>query len=402
MIDAEVELALAEKFARVLPHLNERQRRLVVAAEAQEIGRGGISVAARASGLSRPTVGKAISELDGDVLEDRIRVAGAGRKSLTDLDPTLRHDLEAILDRTNRGDPRSALRWTTESTRSLATELSRSGHSVSRTTVDHLLHDLGYSLRSNAKVIEGAQHPDRDEQFHYINNKVRAFKRSHDPVISVDAKKKELVGFYKNPGREWKPKGHPTKVKTHDFIDKKLGKIIPYGIYDLEANHGWVEVGIDHDTATFAVGAIRSWWHGDGVLLYPCAKRLLIMADAGGSNASRSRLWKKEIATLAGEIGIAITVCHFPPGTSKWNKIEHRLFSQISTNWKGQPLTSHETAVNLIEATTTKEGLVVHAELDKRHYPKGVKVSNADMKSLGIQPHKFHGDWNYTLTPQPG
>jgi transposase len=402
MVDVDMEAALSEKFDQLLPHLNERQRRLAVAAEARAIGWGGVSIASRAAGLSRPTVYKALEELDGaEVLEpDRQRVSGAGRKKATVVDPHLVGALESLIDGGSRGDPISPLRWTTKSTRHLVEELRNRGHEVSRNTVDELLHDLGYSLQANAKIIEGTQHHDRDGQFRYINNKVRAFRRSHDPVISVDTKKKELIGEYKNAGQDWKPKGQPTEVKTHDFIDRDLGKVVPYGVYDIEANHGWVEVGVDHDTATFAVGAIRSWWYGDGTLLYPKARRLLITADSGGSNSYRSRLWKVEIGALADEIGLAITVCHFPPGTSKWNRIEHRLFSQISTNWKGRPLTSHHVVVSLIGATTTREGLVVHAELDRHHYPKGVKVTDAELQALHIQRHKFHGEWNYTMKPK--
>jgi hypothetical protein len=397
---SDVESSLAEKFALVLPHLNERQRRLVVAAEARAVGRGGVSVASRASGLSRPTVYKGLAELDGEVFgPDRVRAPGGGRKKVADTDPRLLADLERLVDPATRGDPTSPLRWTTKSTRTLAEALAGMGHAVSHMRVGELLHELRYSLQANAKVIEGRQHPDRDAQFGYINTRVRAFLRRHDPVISVDCKKKELVGNYANAGQQWRPHGEPERVKVHDFKDKALGKAVPYGVYDLGRNHGWVEVGVDHETATFAVAAIRAWWYGDGIGAYPQAKRLLVTADAGGANSYRSRLWKKEMATLATGTGLAITVCHFPPGTSKWNRIEHRLFAAISTNWRGQPLTSHEVIINLIGATTNSSGLTVHAELDTHAYPKGTEVSSEEVDALAITRHKFHPEWNYTLQP---
>jgi transposase len=400
MSDSDVESALAVKFARLLPHLNERQRRLAVAAEVAGVGRGGVSAVARASGLSRPTVYRGLAELDGPVLESGwARTAGGGRKRLVQTDPGLVEALEALIGPASRGDPGSQLRWTTRSTRSLAEALTAGGHQASRMRVSELLHELHYSLQGNAKVREGAQHPDRDAQFRYINRRVSSYLRRHEPVISVDAKKKELIGNYKNPGRTWRPRGDPVEVNTHDFPDKVLGKAIPYGVYDVGRNHGWVEVGIDHDTAAFAVAAIRAWWYGDGAPAYPTVRRLLITADAGGSNSYRGRLWKKELGALAAQTGLAITVCHFPPGTSKWNQVEPRLFSQISTNWRGQPLTSHEVAVNLIGATTTREGLAVHAELDPGSYPKGIEVTNQELAALRIQHHKFHGDWNYTVQP---
>ena len=346
MSDSDVEAVLAVKFARLLPHLNERQRRLAVAAEVAAVGRGGVSAVARASGLSRPTVYRGLAELDGPVLgSGLVRVSGGGRKRLVQTDPGLVEALEALIGPGSRGDPGSQLRWTTRSTRNLADALTAVGHQASRMRVSELLHELHYSLQGNAKVREGAQHPDRDAQFRYINRRVASYLRRHEPVISVDAKKKELIGNYKNPGRAWRPSGDPVEVNTHDFPDKVLGKAIPYGVYDVGRNHGWVEVGIDHDTAAFAVAAIRAWWYGDGAPAYPTVRRLLITADAGGSNSYRGRLWKKELGVLAAQTGLAITVCHFPPGTSKWNQVEHRLFSQISTNWRGQPLTSHEIAV---------------------------------------------------------
>jgi transposase len=395
---SDVEAVLAEKFAVLLPHLNERQRRLAVAAEARVLGRGGVSVVARASGLSRPTVYRALAELDAPPADlQYARAAGGGRRRLVDKDPRLLVDLERLVDPATRGDPSSPLRWTTKSTRTLARALGEQGHLVSHVRVGELLHELNYSLQSNAKVIEGAAHPDRDAQFGYINAKVRAYLRRHDPVISVDTKKKELVGEYKNPGRAWHPAGRPPRVKVHDFKDPVLGKAIPYGIYDLGRNQGWVEVGVDHDTAMFAVAAIRTWWYGDGAVAYPKASRLLVTADAGGSNSYRSRLWKTELAALADQTGLSITVCHFPPGTSKWNRVEHRLFAAISTNWRGQPLTSHEIIVNLIGATSNTTGLAVHAELDTHQYPNGVKVTDEQFDNLRITHHKFHGEWNYTL-----
>jgi Rhodopirellula transposase DDE domain len=400
MPDTDTESTLAVKFARLLPHLNERQRRLAVAAEAAALGRGGVSVVARASGLSRPTVYKGLAELGKSPLEaGRARTPGGGRKPVTQTDPGLVEALEALIDPASRGDPGSQLRWTTKSTRSLAAALTAAGHQVSRMRVCELLHQMRYSLQSNAKVREGASHPDRDAQFRYINRRVTTYLRRHEPVISVDTKKKELVGDYKNPGRTWRPTGEPVEVNVHDFPDEDVEKAIPYGVYDVGRNRGWVEVGVDHDTAAFAVAAIRAWWYGDGTLAYPKAKRLLVTADSGGSNSYRSRLWKKQLGALAQETGLAITVCHFPPGTSKWNKIEHRLFSQISTNWRGQPLTSHEVAVNLIGATTIRGGLTVHAELDPNRYPEGVKVTDRELASLRIKRHKFHGEWNYTVQP---
>jgi hypothetical protein len=345
-------------------------------------------------------VSKGLAELDGEVLgPDRVRARGGGRKKVADTDPRLLADLERLVDPATRGDPTSPLRWTTKSTRTLAEALAGMGHAVSHVRVGELLHELRYSLQANAKVVEGRQHGDRDAQFGSINTRVRAFVRRHDPVVSVDCKKKELVGDYANAGRQWRPYGEPERVKVHDFKDKVLGKAVPYGVYDLGRNHGWVEVGVDHETATFAVAAIRAWWYGDGSGAYPQANRLLVTADAGGANSYRSRLWKKEIAALAADTGLAITVCHFPPGTSKWNRIEHRLFAAISTNWRGQPLTSHEVIVNLIGATTNSSGLTVHAELDTHAYPKGTQVSSEEVDALAITRHKFHPEWNYTLQP---
>ena len=324
-----------------------------------------------------------------------------GRKRAAELDPGLRPALLALVEPAERGDPMSPLRWTAKSTRKLAEELARQGHRVGADTVADLLREAGFSLQGNAKTIEGRQHPDRDAQFRYINEQARAYQDTGDPVISVDTKKKELVGTYKNGGREWRPKGRPAEVATHDFPDEDLGKAIPYGVYDLAANAGWVNVGTDHDTAAFAVESIRRWWNGAGRAAYPRARRLLITADAGGSNGYRTRAWKAEIAALALETGLAVMVCHFPPGTSKWNKVEHRLFSHITMNWRGRPLTSHEVIVNTIAATTTRAGLTVRAELDPGSYPDGVKVSDQQMACLPLDRHDWHGDWNYTLRPEP-
>jgi hypothetical protein len=396
----ESEATIAARFQAIAPHLNERQRRLWVGAEARVLGRGGVSLVARATGVSRPTVYKALAELDQPPTADgRVRAPGGGRKRLRELDPELEAALDALVDPDTRGDPMSPLRWTCKSTGQLALALTRSGHPVSADTVGVMLHDAGYRLQANAKTKEGGQHPDRDAQFRYLNEQVRAFRDAGLPVVSVDAKKKELVGEFKNGGREWQPTGKPVAVRVHDFVDPQLGKAIPYGIYDLGRNAGWVSVGQDHDTATFAVESLRRWWQGEGALVYPQADRLLICADGGGSNGCRLRLWKYELGRFAAQSGLAITVCHLPPGTSKWNKIEHRLFSHISMNWRGRPLTSHEVIVDLIAATTTRTGLRVHAERDQGSYPTGVAVSDAQMAAIPLQPHDFHGEWNYTIAP---
>ncbi len=389
---------LAEKLAAILPHLNEKQRRLLLAAEARSLGRGGITRVSRASGVSRPTITKAVQELgEPPGAAGRVRRLGAGRKSLRDRDLMLLSELEALVEPDSRGDPMSPLRWTCKSTRQLADELTRRGHQVRHSLVAELLHQAEYSLQGNAKVLEGAQHPDRDAQFRYLSEQVKRFLAEGQPALSVDTKKKELVGAYKNGGREWRPKGEPEKVNVHDFPDPKVGKAIPYGIYDVGRNAGWVNVGRDHDTASFAVASLRRWWQAIGSKAYPEAKRLLICADGGGSNGHRIRLWKVELQALADETGLEIVVCHLPPGTSKWNKIEHRLFAHISMNWRGRPLVSHEVVVQLIGATTTREGLQVQAELDSGEYPTKVKVSDADMAALRITPHSFHGEWNYTI-----
>ncbi len=389
---------LAAKFEAVFPHLDERQRRLLMGAEARALGHGGIRLVARAAGVREATVSLGVDELDsGAEPLGRARRPGGGRKRTADLDLGLRPALLALVEPDERGDPVSPLRWTAKSTRDLAAELARQGHKVSADTVGDLLREEGFSLQGNAKTIEGRQHPDRDAQFRYISGQARAHQDAGDPLISVDTKKKELVGTFRNSGREWRPKGEPAKVSTHDFPDEDLGKAIPYGVYDVAANAGWVNVGTDHDTAAFAVESIRRWWNAVGRAAYPGASRLLVTADAGGSNSYRTRAWKAELAAFALETGLAVTVCHFPPGTSKWNKIEHRLFSHITMNWRGRPLTSHEVIVNTIAATTTRAGLTVRAELDPGSYPDGVKVSDQQMASLPLDRHDWHGDWNYCV-----
>ncbi|MDQ0771762.1 transposase [Streptomyces aurantiacus] len=387
----------------LFPHFDERQRRLMMGAEARILGHGGIRAAAQAAQVSETTVRKGVDELEaGEEPLGRVRRPGGGRKRSADLDPGLRPALLALVEPDERGDPMSPLRWTVKSTRNLATALTRQGHRVSADTVGDLLREEGFSLQAGAKTLEGRQHPDRDAQFCYINEQAKDHMSAGQPVISVDAKKKELIGEYKNAGRQWRPAGDPARVKTHDFLDRQgPGKAIPYGIYDLAANTGWVSVGTDHDTAAFAVASIRRWWQARGRHDYPAATRLLITADAGGSNGYRTRIWKTELAALAAETGLDITVCHMPPGTSKWNKIEHRLFSHISLNWRGRPLTSHDVIVNSIAATTTRTGLTVHAELDTGTYDTGIKVTDSDIDALPMHRHRFHGDWNYTLRPRP-
>jgi hypothetical protein len=362
--------ALAAKFAALLVHLDERQQRLYLGSEARSLGHGGIAAVARAAEVSRQTVTAGVAELEaGQGPSGRVRRAGGGRKRLADLDPGLRPSLLELVDPDSRGDPMSPLRWTTKSTRRLAAELTRAGHRVSADTIASLLRAEGFSLQGNAKTLEGVQHSDRDAQFRYLAAQVTDHQAAADPVISVDTKKKELVGPFANNGREWRPTGRPVPVNVHDFPDPGLGKAIPYGIYDVSANAGWVNVGCDHDTAAFAVESIRRWWDNQGRHTYPHATRLLITADAGGSNGHRTRAWKIELATLAAQTGLTITVSHLPPGTSKWNKIEHRLFSHITTNWRGQPLTSHEVIVATIASTTSRTGLRVHAQLDTGTYP---------------------------------
>jgi len=393
---------LAAKFGTVFPHLDERQRRLLMGAEARALGHGGIRLVARAAGVREATVSLGVDELDsGAEPLGRARRPGGGRKRAADLDAGLRPALLALVEPDERGDPMSPLRWTTMSTRKLAAELTAQGHKVSADTVGDLLRAEGFSLQGNAKTIEGQRHLDRDAQFRYINEQARAHRDSGEPVISVDTKKKELVGEFKNAGREWRPKAQPVATRTHDFPGDSAGKAVPYGVYDITGNTGWVNVGTDHDTAAFAVESIRRWWKAAGSSDYPLARRLLITADAGGSNGYRTRAWKAELAALAVETGLEITCCHFPPGTSKWNKVEHRLFSAITMNWRGRPLTSHEVIVQTIAATTTATGLRVHAELDTATYDTGVKISDRQMDALPLRRHDWHGDWNYTLRPEP-
>ena len=399
-MDASI-AGIKQRFEVLRRVLDERSRRLLVAAESLAIERGGISLVSRATGVSRQVIRLGVSELRGRAapLPGRIRRPGGGRKKIVDQQPTLAEDLERLVEPLTRGDPESPLRWTCQSVRRLAGELGAMGHRVSYPVVAELLHQLGYRLQANRKTKEGDQHPDRNAQFEYISKKVKRFMGAQQPVISVDTKKKEWVGDFKNSGQEWRPKGEPEKVRVHDFIIRKLGKATPYGIYDLAHNTGWVSVGVDHDTAAFAVESIRRWWHTMGRPLYQKAARLLITADSGGSNGARIRLGKVELQKLANETGLGIAVCHLPPGTSKWNKIEHRLFSFISQNWRGKPLTSLGVIVSLIAATTTRAGLKVHSDLNTNAYPTGVKVSKAEMADGRLRPDKFHGDWNYEIRP---
>jgi hypothetical protein len=396
------EALLAAKFAALFPHLDERQRRLVAGAEARSLGHGGIRVVARAAGMREGTVSDGAAELEsGAAPLGRIRRPGGGRKKLIELDPALLPALLALVEPQERGDPMSPLRWTTKSTRALAAELTRQGHAIGADTVAELLRREGFSLQGNAKTLEGMQHPDRDAQFRYLAGQVAEHRDAGQPVVSMDAKKKELVGQFENAGREWARAGAAVRVDCHDFPGDAAGKALPYGIYDVAANTGWVNVGTDHDTAAFAVESLRRWWNGAGRAAYPRATRLLATVDAGGSNGYRTRTWKTCLAALADETGLDITVCHFPPGTSKWNTIEHRLFSRITMNWRGRPLTSHEVVVASIAATTTGTGLAVHAELDTGSYPTGVQVSDEAIAALPVSRHRFHGDWNYTLHPAP-
>jgi len=400
---------IQRRFRSLSPFLDERMRRLVAAAESEAIGYGGVSTVARATGVSRRAITEGMKELSQrkkarkvPPSASRIRRKGAGRKRVADIDPSLVKDLDRLVDPATRGDPESPLRWTCKSVRRLAVELQREGHTVSYQTVAELLHEMDYSLQANQKTLEGSQHADRDEQFEHINRKAQRYLKQGDPVISVDTKKKELVGDFKNAGREWQAKGQPEPVRVHDFEIREpdQGKIAPYGVYDLGQNVGWVSVGVDHDTAAFAVESIRRWWRWMGRPSYPSAKRLLVTADSGGSNGARVRLWKWELQQLADETGLEISVCHFPPGTSKWNKIEHRLFSFISQNWRGKPLISHEVIINLIAATTSKTGLAVKSKLDSNIYPPGIKVSDQQMTELRLRRDSFHGDWNYSLLPR--
>ena len=391
---------IRRRYVAITRTLNERQRRLWAASEAKAAGYGGVSLVARATGLSRPTIHAGLKDLSATSRIVRVRESGAGRKRLTETQPALLAALDMLVEPATRGDPRTPLRWTCRSVRRLASELRRQGYRVSHQVVAELLRQAGYSLQANRKTTEGNHHPDRNAQFEYIARRVRSAQRRGQPVISVDTKKKELVGNFKNSGRDWRPKGEPVEVRVHDFADPKLGKAIPYGVYDLTANAGWVSVGIDHDTAAFAAATIRRWWRKMGRPGYPQATELLVTADGGGSNASRSRLWKIELQKLADDIGLTLRVCHFPPGTSKWNKIEHRLFSHISINWRAHPLTSLDVIVKLIGATTTEEGLTVKAAIDRRKYPAGLKVSRAELDTVNMKPDAFHGEWNYRIRPR--
>ena len=410
--------AVEAKFKALSPRLDEATLRLWAAAEARSLGRGGVSVVAKVSGLSRTTVYAGLAEIEAAgrakgkrgkaaaqpvavaTEHKRVRAPGGGRKRLVDIDASLLADLDALVEPTSRGDPMSPLRWTCKSTTRLAAELAASGHQVSQRTVCDLLAQLNYSLQSVRKTREGGQHPDRDGQFEYIAAMVTKFQRQRQPVISVDTKKKELIGDFKNAGREWRPQGQPEQVRVHDFIDDELGKVAPYGVYDVTANVGWVSVGIDHDTAEFAVQSIRHWWLEMGQPMYKRARRLLITADCGGSNGYRVRLWRLQLQRLSDELGMEVQVCHFPPGTSKWNKIEHRMFCHITNNWRGRPLLSRQVVVNLIGSVTTDQGLRVQAALDENTYEPGIKVSDADLAAINLKRDEFHGEWNYRVAPR--
>jgi hypothetical protein len=409
MPDAEIIATLRNKYQALRPVMGEKVRRRWAACEAMALGWGGITAVAEATGLSRPTIRAGLAEVQGGVPHaeetdqtetHRVRRGGGGRRRVTEKDRTLLKDLQSLLESSTRGDPQSPLLWTSRSTRHLAEALGHQGHHVSHDTVARLLDDLHYSLQANRKTKEGSAHGDRDAQFAHINKQVRAFQRRGQPVVSVDTKKKALIGDCKNAGREWHPQGQPEKVRSKDFVDKRLGKGIPYGVYDLTANNGWVSVGIDHDTARFAAESLHRWWQQMGSRVYPKAKELLVTADAGGSNGYRLRLWKVALQELADAIGLRISVCHFPPGPSKWNKIEHRMFCHITENWRGKPLVSRAVIVNLIGNTKTRTGLTIKAELDERLYPTGLKISDEALAAVRIKRDKFHGDWNYTILPR--
>ncbi len=402
MVDAAALAGVKQRYAALSPHLDERKRRLMVASETVALGPRSLAAVSRATGLARTTIARGVKELHqpDEMAEERVRRLGAGRKRAVDKDPTLRGDLERLVEPGSRGDPESPLRWTCKSTRTLAAHLTEMGHQIGPSLVRRLLHEMGYSLQANRKVLEGSSHPDRTEQFEHINATSIEHLAAGEPVISVDTKKKELVGPFKNGGKELRPKGNPEPVRVHDFITE-LGRANPYGVYDVAQNAGWVSVGIDHDTAAFAVESIRRWWTMMGAAVYPSATKLLVTADGGGSNGYRVRLWKFELQKLADETGLELTVCHFPPGTSKWNKIEHRLFSFISQNWRGKPLISYQVIVDLIAATTTTKGLTVRSALDENTYEKGRTVSDADMATVNVTPDIFHGEWNYTIRPRP-
>lgn len=406
MRDTNTIECIRQKYLALSPVMDERMRRQWAASEASAWGWGGVTAVSLATGLARDTIATGCRELERrrahpeDLVAVRIRSPGGGRKPLTQTDPGLQQALDALVDPATRGHPQSPLRWTCKSTSKLAEELQHQGHAVSDRTVAHLLKRAGYSLQANRKTKEGASHPDRNAQFEYINRRVMACQKRSQPVVSVDTKKKELVGEFKNPGEEWQPKGEPVDVNVHDFPDKKLGKAIPYGVYDLASNEGWVSVGIDHDTANFAATSIGRWWQEMGSRRFPRASELMITADGGGSNGSRNRLWKWALQGLADDLGLALRVCHFPPGTSKWNKIEHRLFCFITKNWRGRPLTGYEVIVNLIASTTTQAGLTVRAALDTNVYETGIKVSDEQLATVNLTAAKFHKDWNYTIRPK--
>ena len=396
--------AIRNKYCMLSSVLDEKTRRLWAASEASSVGWGGVSIVSEATGLAHTTIRRGVRDLEGvalsteSILEaSRIRRAGAGRKRVVETDPQICETLESLIEPATRGDPESALKWTCKSTRRLSQELKQQGHSIGPTSVRALLHHLDYSLQANRKTREGIDHPDRDTQFSYINENVKKFLRSQQPAISVDTKKKEIVGDFSNVGREYRKKGAPLETRMHDFPDKTLGKAIPYGIYDIESNEGWVTIGINYDTSRFAANSIRRWWTEMGQNRFPRATRLLITADAGGSNGWRTRLWKVALQELANELEMNVTVCHFPPGTSKWNKIEHRLFSFITQNWRGKPLYDLQTIVNLISHTTTEAGLIVKSAIDDTLYEKGIKVSDDELAAVDIKPHEFHGEWNYTI-----
>jgi hypothetical protein len=407
MRNATLVEAVRTKFELLRPLMTERLRRQWAASEAQSLGRGGTSTVAEATGLSRTTIWAGMKELQRradqphqDVHPERVRQLGAGRPFLEESDATLVQDLEALVEPATRGDPQSPLRWTCKSTRKLAEELRRRGHAVSHQTVAALLHELDYSLQADRKTREGSSHPDRNAQFEHINARVRSFQRRGQPVVSVDSKKRELIGDFKNPGREWQPVGQPEEVRTKDFPDKELGKVTPSGVYDVTRNEGWVSVGIDHNTAQFAVETLRRWWREMGRRAYPRARALLVLADSGGSNSNRSRRWKVSLQDLADALGLSISVCHFPPGTSKWNKIDHRMFCHITQNWRGRPLRSRAMGVSLIGSTTTKAGLHILAKLDINSYEEGIEVSDEELAALNMKRDTFHGDWNYTIAPR--
>ena len=397
-------VSLSKRLASVWPILDERTRRIMAASEAIGLGHGGISMVRLACGLSRKAIAKGIQEIENGIQppEGKIRRPGAGRKNITEVDPSMVRALDQLIEPETIGDPESPLRWVCKSTRSLSVELGRRQHPISHAKVAQLLHEQNYSLQSNRKTEEGEDHPDRDAQFRHINNRVKEALKAGLPVISVDTKKKELIGNYENKGQQWHPARQPVHVSGHDFPDPKVPRAFPYGIYDVGRNTGFVNIGTDHDTAAFAVASIRGWWRSEGRKLYATAERLLITADGGGSNGSRLRLWKLELQKFADETDLSLWVCHFPPGTSKWNKIEHRLFSFISSNWRGEPLRDYETIVNLIARTTTAKGLSVSCRLDRRKYPTGRKVSNDEMKTVNLKPNRFHGEWNYVIEPHEG